>query len=54
MTRTAYIEMVTEYGRKWMLSTLHHIGLKQGYKQFSNTDLAEILYNHSTYIRKET
>ncbi len=45
--RTAYIEMVIGYGRKWMLSALHRVGLKQGTSSRMNNELAELLWRHS-------
>jgi hypothetical protein len=42
-----YIKTLCLWGRKWMLSALHRIGLKQGWRTMTDEQLAEVLYAHA-------
>ena len=42
-----YLETIKGYGRTWMLSALHRLGLKQGYRKFTDDELAELLWLHT-------
>jgi hypothetical protein len=46
MAKTEYIAMVLGWGRKEMLRLLHVGGLKMGRRAYTDTEIAELLWDH--------